>query len=754
MATALKHNGGRSQTNLNLLNISGEYPFINWLKDASGWSYADNSGSLAPNEMDVNGYPNDNAVLTAKFGVKTLIFTPRPSDEPGPWVITWSGIAVINLAMDKTYESGYSSADLTSLTAAGGRVEFTTADTYINLGISSIGTPGISDIKVFLKSDETELNAGGTFGTKLKQRLTEANFGCIRFLNWQFGNTSNATDFGSLKSESYCFWSSHEFRNNLYASAGATRSGTSTLYTCVAPSHYTDGTSWSGLKDKATVQVRFNSTYPTGSNTVCTFSSGSATITTTSPHTLAVNDLIEFNWDTSASTMPTNIIRGQLGYVVSVPTSTTLTFSYTQGGTAITADANSTGTIYYNAQLYINVGSTGSKRIFDSYSGGLDYFGNSYPVADRIATLVYDQLLDGWIKWGGDAALGPAGLYNGIPPSVCFRLCAELGADPWFVSPHLSMDPLTDMMPTIAAYCRDNQPSWMRPIFEGPNELWNTAGGFFQTIYADNKASAYGWGNFERHNWYGKIMSVLGQAVSSVYSADRTKYDVMAGVQTGTYTDTAGSDPRLKSTKWLADGSGNPTPYIKDQAYKWVTAICAATYWNSAVYANQAEADCATAYAAASEPNKTNISNYVGDGCLTLQPNWAAVYVGWRDWALGMPTPITRMMAYEGCYSPDYHGSADIINLRYQSKTAPSLYSATLAMYDAFTRCSTSTFTSKYPSNFIIGDFQGQSLEFLTSYAWSVFMGDIYRASTPQWEAICSYNSSIRAPNLRIKVHG
>ncbi len=76
----------------------------------------------------------------------------------------------------------------------------------------------------------------------------------------------------------------------------------------------------------------------------------------------------------------------------------------------------------------------------------------------------------------------------------------------------LAIDPATDFMPSLAQFCRDNGPSWMVPRFEGPNELWNNAGGFYQTGYANAKATAYGWGA-DFHNWYGKVLSVLGQAV-------------------------------------------------------------------------------------------------------------------------------------------------------------------------------------------------------------------------------------------------
>ena len=107
------------------------------------------------------------------------------------------------------------------------------------------------------------------------------------------------------------------------------------------------------------------------------------------------------------------------------------------------------------------------------------------------------------------------------------RLCAEIGAHPYFVTPTLAIDPATDYMSSLAQYCRDFGPAWMVPRFEGPNETWNFA--FQSTYYARFKALAYGWGDYHQDDWYGKAMSVLGQIVSQVYSGDRSKYQVLCG---------------------------------------------------------------------------------------------------------------------------------------------------------------------------------------------------------------------------------
>ena len=207
--------------------------------------------------------------------------------------------------------------------------------------------------------------------------------------------------------------------------------------------------------------------------------------------------------------------------------------------------------------------------------------------------------------------MGSTGLQNGVPPELMVRLCAEVGAHPHFVAPPLALDPITDFIPKLAAYCRDNAPSWMVPRFEGPNELWNIAGGFYQTTYAMAKSRAYGWGD-DYHNWYGKVMSVMGQAVSAAYGGDRSKYQVLCGVQTAVGSDaggTASHNDRLASSKYVSQSAPPQAPYTKTPASNWVTHICCAQYYTPSDYKTAQEASYAAAYATAEPSLKDSIAN-------------------------------------------------------------------------------------------------------------------------------------------------
>ena len=635
-----KFNGGRSQINLNFLQIGGDFPFLNCLKTAQSWNLSDNSGLPDPNTLDSNGYPTS----ITHGGVYTVFFVPSQAERPGNYVITWSGNGTIVCGMSNNPVSGSKTS-----TNGSGRYVFSTTDTRFVVGISAIGSPAISNLQVFHANDEAALNAGEVFGAKFKQRLAEANFGVIRFLNWQSGNTTNVTTWATRKPLSYVFYSGTEFRASLYA--GLTKN-VGAAYSATLPGFQ--------LADKATVIVKFN----VSNNSACT----------------------------------------------------------------------------------LNVNGTGPINILSEYSTPPSAGGNSYPVGgtwQSFATLVYDATLNAWIKQGGDVALGSIGIDNGCPPELMVQLCAEVGAHPYFITPPLAIDPATDYIPSLAAYCRTNGPAWMVPRFEGPNELWNASGGFYQTGYAMAKATAYGWGA-DVHNWYGKVMSVLGQSVSSVYAGDRSRYQVLCGVQTATADSAAGaavSNARLASTKYVSQSAAPQSPYTKSAASNWVTHICCAQYFTPSEYGTSQEVTDAAAYSAAAGNATLQLSiatTYAstansGSGSFTIS-KCAVLYANWKSWAQGFG--IQKMCGYEGGYSPDYTGGgqsqADI--LRAASKQVPLLSGLTTLNYNNFVGLSGSGFVAEFPSCF---QFSGSAP---SSSAWSV-LEDVYQTpNPPQWNAIVAFN--------------
>jgi hypothetical protein len=626
-------NHGRSQVNLNFLGNSGDYPFLNCMKTAQNWALSDNSNWPDPSTLDSDGYP----ISISNGGVYAVFFVPSQATRPGNYVITWTGNGTIACGMSNTPVSGSKTS-----TNGRGRYVFSTTDSRFSVGISAIGNPHITNLQVFHVNDEAALDAGQVFGAKFKQRLIEANFGAVRFLNWQNGNVTNITTWATRRPATYVTYAGSEFRPSLYAGLTTSVGG---AYSATLPGFV--------LADKATVTVRFNASY-------------------TGPCTL-------------------------------------------------------------------NMNRTGSINILSEYAGPLDQW--SYPIggtSQSLATLVYDATLNAWIKQGADIASGSMGINSGCPPELLVRLCAEIGAHPYFVTPALAIDPATDFIPSLAAYCRDSGPSWMIPRFEGPNETWNFGGGFYSTQYATAKSTAYGWGA-DYHNWYGKVMSVLGQAVSVVNGNNRARYQVICGVQTAYGTNnygTASHNDRLASTKYLSQQP--QAGYTASAAKNWVTHICCAQYYQPTEYGTAQETSDGAAFAAAAGNPSLQASlaaayaANVNIGSATFNlPGCAALYANWKTWAIGFN--INKMCGYEGGYSPDYTGSqADL--LRAASKQAPSLSGFTTMNYNNFVGLSDSNFTAEFPSCFQLSGAAP------SNNVWSV-LEDIYQTpNPPQWTAIVAFN--------------
>lgn len=142
--------------------------------------------------------------------------------------------------------------------------------------ILSMGSPSdyINNVQIFHVDDAELLQAGNVFGQKFKQRLIEANFGVIRFLNWQRGNTSNVTTWSTRKPLNYIFYGGYQLRSDLYA--GITSNSGNAYTTAIFPSiHSSDGTPWTsgGPKDKDTVHILFNAS---ASAAPCTLDIGGA----------------------------------------------------------------------------------------------------------------------------------------------------------------------------------------------------------------------------------------------------------------------------------------------------------------------------------------------------------------------------------------------------------------------------------------------------------------------------------------------
>lgn len=295
----------------------------------------------------------------------------------------------------------------------------------------------------------------------------------------------------------------------------------------------------------------------------------------------------------------------------------------------------------------LNLNGTGPVPIRNQFGLQLD---TTEKPSQRYATLVYDRTLGVWLKKGGDASLFNQGLDNGVPPEICFQLCAEMGAHPWFVTPYLAVDPATDFISSLAAYCKAKAPVGMVPRFEVvPNECWNSVFCATQIGYLKSKVRWPAGGGYNIHNWVGMVGSIGGEAVSAVYGNDRSKYQTICGVQQS--SDPSASYDRLASSAYVANG-GTP-------ASKWITHIAPACYFGAS-YSCAQEVAAAYKYSVADSATQAQLAtDFVNSTLVSVNSNNAtgpiivkiASFIAWKTWAAGFGAKLT---SYEGGWSPDY----------------------------------------------------------------------------------------------------
>jgi hypothetical protein len=224
----MPHNGGNTQVNFWFLGSGRDFPFLNVMKTAGEWF---NAASMTLNEF---GYPESGTPGCA-MGI------PSTSLRPGNYVFEWDGLHTINLNQTHSVVSG-------SKASGSHRAVLSLADgaTGIDFNIGTI-TQASTHIKICHEDDEEALDGGEIFGVKFIERLQEANFGVLRFLDWQLANTSMITHWAERKPVGYRSYNASEFRPSLMAGT-TTNSG----------DDYSITFSGYAYTDKAKLIVRWN----------------------------------------------------------------------------------------------------------------------------------------------------------------------------------------------------------------------------------------------------------------------------------------------------------------------------------------------------------------------------------------------------------------------------------------------------------------------------------------------------------------
>jgi hypothetical protein len=398
-------------------------------------------------------------------------------------------------------------------------------------------------------------------------------------------------------------------------------------------------------------------------------------------------------------------------------------FSLTDGATVhVTYDRTSTG---YTPTL--NVSGTGAKAIKDAYGQTIAYDVRK-PTINRMATLIYDSVMDAWINTGGDTEWYDRGVSGGMAVEWFVQLCNEVGAHPWFLIPHHAADPFSDYSASLAQYCKDNLAAGLIPRFEISNEVWNTANGYPQTNWAIARETARGTASDYVHEWYGRATAKLGKAVSTVYADDRTKYQVICGVQA--YGGTTAQAKRLTSPAYVTE-TGVPG----DAARYWVTHLSPANYWHVNFPEESAATDViiqayADEWATAGASRKTELIDAYfaldGNGTIAMLQTWA-------DYADSYGLGLTF---YEGGFDASISaGDTNLDNFMRAVRFSDKLRYRTHEYYRAIRAMG-----GEYPSEFILtGSAEND---------FSIYTTDIYSEPSKRWDAVLEANQGFRIFNI------
>jgi hypothetical protein len=338
------------------------------------------------------------------------------------------------------------------------------------------------------------------------------------------------------------------------------------------------------------------------------------------------------------------------GYYKGVTTNTGDAYSLAATGFALSDKIAVVGkwnaTASAGAGVTLNVNGTGAIAVKGHNTSNLD--NTVRPTANSYFTAVYDESLNIWMIQSGAAQSGGAGFRTGWPPIVALKLCNEVGAHPWFSAYHLTLDPPTDYMTELATLCKtyaEANATWMRPWFEGPNEEWNTEPDFEQTRYGWAKAKARsGWGaaDFDTHNHYGRVLSLMGAEVAAVYN-DPSKYNIVCGVQMVTAADTESNGLRLAGKHVTVDGG--------DPASDYVTHIAPAIY-TGLNYGYQAEIDYAWDMSLLDESLWQAFADNLVENCPSRDGRQLRNFLA--NWKTFCTTHGKTLASYEGAHGLDY----------------------------------------------------------------------------------------------------
>jgi hypothetical protein len=691
---------GRSELVLNTPS-AGEFPFLNLFKTATQWNYGDNTNVLGPTELDSNGYPLFGGGWSSHTGAKVQLTSPSQAERPGHYVFTWTGAQVVSI-----YRNGDGATSTVSCTGrrSGG---------CDNRGCSTF-TGSISATTLMVAAPPTGLGCALGAGVPITGSGVKIS---------KFGTPTIITTAGSVCGSNTCYTvnqsqtvGSETMRmGGRYelstVDATATNAQWNILEASTVSGNQASNFAFFHIGDET---AYWSSAAPCGKGEGCII--GSMLKMRIQQANLAV--LRDLDWTLgNISNCTTWATRKPIMY--SSYTTSEMRNAASGAGQFVNSSGSgaSGGTVRYSADtdVYsitlgsggpvdkqtilmappangtisskISINGTGAVPILTGYGAPLaNGFGAFIPQSANITTVVYDAVLGGFLNYGG-SLLGSLGLNCGVPPEVFVEINAEVATTPWHVPGPMALDPMTDWIKQYATYIKTNYAS-MKPIFEASNEPWNCAGGPYNPQYFSAKSFVYihedpAWksgyfcgagGNLNSE--VGKVASTMGQDLTTVYGAGN--FELLVPVQTS-WNGSATFNDTLRSSAYINQTIAPTQPgYTQTAAYKYVTRVSIANYWNTGNYNAQSEA--AVGYCYYFYSISSGCQGFYVSQAAVLQAKMATATSGintfsffakqWNAWAStcslrSRPADCTvnanvPLMYYEGGYSEDVQAT-DII---------------------------------------------------------------------------------------------
>lgn len=646
-APAYPFSNGKTQMGLNFLGQSGsgDFPFMDLMKAQQGWAYVDNSDQPTPDELDTNGWPLSTSTgLVSKGGVYGTTYSPTQAQRPGNYVCNWTGNGTIYIGTNNTLVSGSKTSTLGT-----GRYVFSTTASLHNIGIVS---GSITNLSMCHVDDEVDLLTNGKmFNTQFLNTLRSCNLGVIRFLDWLHGNRTAVTDWDSRKPITYHSYATPEKRKAIYA--GVTSGSGDNFEIASVPADYVYGDAAS-YTDKQYAIVKFDRNATTTSVTF-KIGSGSAkpvlrytaqALTTNSRPKILLTALMVFDatldsWlkfggdenDGYASLM--NYVPPEICVRLAKELGAHPYFTLPYLAADPLSDWVSSLATYIRdtQQSWMIPRFEGVNELWHS-SNVTEFPGSSYSWAKnnvRNSTASGNQTATGctFDFSGGTGTSGTSTITFSAPHP--FGIGAAVTLNSFVGTNFFGMNGQTAhviAIPTASSITINRASTSGSAVY--------TSGGVVTGLLNDNRG------------WYGRIISQLGQSISSVYSDNRAKYQVLCGVQTaGT---TSNHDECLKATQYKIEGG--------DYAYNWVTHIATAQYWSAGVTTiggtSTIEPGLAFDYYITNTGNSAaqdaNMVSFLSVNAISAT---STAYGNFYTWANSFG-PAIGMEGYEGGYSPDY----------------------------------------------------------------------------------------------------